>query len=326
MSVHSDSYSNLFRLHRVLIRCNIAHIRTFFKIGAGHQVTGQALDHNPRHWRSPPHHPHNLSCPVLTNDISSSILSIKNNVGDVVATAFVWNYSTTEVFLLTNYHKWTVDEFNYCFPPSTNKKRTRNGNKSSEQDPQHLTLSRDNFEHEFVLESEMFQFYEKEYDFAVLKFPIGGFNMPKIRIRLDDPPNLEVHAVGYIGHNGSFSISSGQVVCAIPEGFGMNMPSTGGLSNAAIIADTSGRAVGYMGVNLNTSWANNEHLSYAYRFDHLMIVTNRDLNHSKLYMSKGSSCDGKTIPYGTRSGILKSEKRPSEAPTRACKKRSKATK
>lgn len=229
----------------------------------------------------------------LIDKISSSILSIKDLYGVVIATAIVWDYSTTEVFLLTNYHTWAVDEFKYCFPPSKTKKETLKRKKSG-QDPEHLTLSSGDFEHTFVVTSEVFQFYEKEEDFAVLKFPINGFTMPKIPVRLDVLVTLKVHAFGYIGHTSQFNISSGEVSSMIPEGFTMNLLSAGGFSGAAIIADTFGRAVGYMGGNLDASKENNsQHQSYGFRFDRVITVTKRQLTPTKPQLGKGSSCGGK---------------------------------
>lgn len=188
----------------------------------------------------------------FNDKICSSVLSINNSDGAVTATAIVWDYTATEVFLLTNYHTWDMDVFKYCFPPTKSMKRKR-----PDQDPEHLSFNSGDFVNSFVVTSEVFQFYSREEDFAVLKFPIDGFVVPRITLRLDVFATLKVLVLGYNGHTSQLNISGGEVSGLIPQGFTLNLLSAGGFSGAAIIADKFGRAVGYMGRNLNTSEKNN---------------------------------------------------------------------
>ena len=85
---------------------------------------------------------------------------------------------------------------------------------------------------------------------------------------------MAVHAFGYIGHTNRLNITGGEVSGFIPEGFTMNLLSAPGYSGAAIIADGYGRAVGYMGGNLDASEdKNSQHRSYAYKFDQVILAT-----------------------------------------------------
>ena len=130
---------------------------------------------------------------------------------------------------------------------------------------------------EFDLDSSLFSHYQKEYDFAILSLPSENFNMPRIPITLVGVDlTLKIHALGFIGHHGKYSITDGIVSSIIPGGFTMNLLSAPGFSGAAILADFQGRAVGYMGGNLDCSAAKNaQHQSYAFKFDDVAIATRR---------------------------------------------------
>ena len=118
--------------------------------------------------------------------------------------------------------------------------------------------------------------------------------IPYNPVRLDVFVTLKVHAFGYIGYSSQFNISSGEVSSLIPEGFTMTLLSAGGYSGAVIIADTFGRAVGYMGGNLDVNKENNsKDQSYGFKFDRVMIVTNRQLTPTKRQLGKRSSCGAK---------------------------------
>lgn len=212
----------------------------------------------------------------LIDRISSSVLCVSDvKSGEVIGTAIVWDHtSENEVLLLTNYHTWDVDEFSYCFPPP--QKKSKNKRKFS-LDPVNLRLRNEkNFVHEFVLTSDLFYKWEKDEDFAVLKLPSTGFTMSRIPIYLVVSLTLKIHAFGYIGHTKQFNVTGGEVSGMIPEGFVMNLLSAGGFSGAAVLADVCGRAVGYMGGNLDASKdKNSQHQSYAFRFDRVIHATGR---------------------------------------------------
>jgi hypothetical protein len=53
----------------------------------------------------------------IIDRIGSSVLCVSNSDGDVIATAIVWDYTDTDVLLLTNYRTWDSSDFRYCFPP-----------------------------------------------------------------------------------------------------------------------------------------------------------------------------------------------------------------
>ena len=99
--------------------------------------------------------------------------SITNSENVVIATAIVWDFTNSEVLLLTNYHTWNQDEFKYCFPPESKNstpKRKRH-TLDNEQGPVQLTLSSGEFKYKFVVTSEVFHSYEENEDFVVLKLP-----------------------------------------------------------------------------------------------------------------------------------------------------------
>lgn len=191
-----------------------------------------------------------------------------------ISTAIVWDYvdSDTQVLILTNYHTWNErNEFAEVFPPLKTKKRAK-----TENDPLILRLSNAGFIYEFALKSEMFFKYAMHEDYAILKLPANGFTMERIPITLQVSLTLRIHAVGYVGHTQQLNITGGEVSSFIPEGFTMNLLSAPGYSGAAILSDYLGRAVGYMGGNWDSS-KSEQRQSYAYRFDHVILATGREL-------------------------------------------------
>lgn len=221
----------------------------------------------------------------LIDRIKSSILCVSNSDGDVIATAIVWDYTSTDVLLLTNYHTWDCAEFSYCFPPDKKRQKSKTGgaqraSKHDDADVEVVSFHNDDgFSREVPVRSSTFYRYERDEDFAVLKIAKDGFNMPRIPVNLAVSLTLKIHAFGYIGHTKRFNVSGGEVSGLIAEGFAMNLLSAGGFSGAAILADGYGRAVGYMGGNMDVSRdKNSQHQSYAFRFDRVMVVTNRQIS------------------------------------------------
>eukprot|EP01039_Chlorochromonas_danica_P011368 gene11366-12698_t len=235
--------------------------------------------------------------------IRSSVLILSNEEGEVLATVIVWDYTDSKVLLLTNYHTWDSREYKYCFPPklpakkSTSKPKASRKRKTQQHEDNHVVLTlgnNDDFEHKFIVTSDVFHSWEKDEDFAVLTLPKVGFTMPRIPISLCVSLTLKIHAFGYVGHTKQFNVSGGEISGLLPDGFAMNLLSAGGYSGAAIIADGCGRAVGYMGGNLDASKEkNSQHQSYGYRFDRVFHATGRQL------MTPTNSPAGK----GTRSAV-----------------------
>jgi hypothetical protein len=132
---------------------------------------------------------------------------------------------------------------------------------------------------EFNLDSSLFSHYNSEYDFAILSLPRENFNMPRISVTLVGVDlTLKIHALGFIGHDGNYSIADGIVSSIIPGGFTMNLLSAPGFSGAAVLVDVQGRAVGYMGRNLDnssTTVKNSQHQFFALKFDDVVIATRR---------------------------------------------------
>lgn len=231
---------------------------------------------------------------AIIDRLKSSVLSICDNEDPtkIIATALVWDYSKDEVLILTNYHTWT-DEYSYCFPPppppdspitpKNKKKKGKNQKKrklssSSESDldvhdPAHLILkNEDGFNYQFTLTSEVFYTWGRHADFAVLKFP-------RIPIFLIPCPTMYVHAIGYVAHTSNFLLTGGEISGIGAETFTMNLLSAPGYSGAAIVSDYLGRAVGYMGGNLDfAKEKNSQHQSYAYKFDMVMLATDRKVS------------------------------------------------
>lgn len=201
-------------------------------------------------------------------------------IDSIIATAIVWDYTDTHVLLLTNYHTWDTEEFQYCFPPKTKdtKKNTKhNKRKLNEDDPVKLKLhNEDDFNYEFTVTSDLFYKCNEEDDFAILKLPKVGFTMSRIPVWLGISLTMKVHAFGYIGHTGKFNVSNGEVSGLITDGFATTILSAEGYSGSAIIADGNGRAIGYMGGNLDASKdKNSQHQSYCFRFDPVIRTTSR---------------------------------------------------
>lgn len=219
----------------------------------------------------------------LIERISASVLCISDaSTEEVIGTAVVWDYLPTDVLLLTNYHTWDDSEFRYCFPPGQKKKKRKMG--EGEEDPVTLILTDKDkkFSYQFVLTSDMFYKFAAEEDFAVLKLPKAHFSMLRIPVTLGVSLTLKVHAFGYTGHTkGGFNITGGEVSAFIPEGFAMNLLSAPGFSGAAIVVDGYGRAIGYIGGNLDASKEkNSQHQLYGYRFDHVIKATGRETSPS----------------------------------------------
>lgn len=229
---------------------------------------------------------------------SLSVLSVSvcenGNDDSMIANAFVWDYTDSEVLILTNYHTWKSEEFKYCFPPKPKQKvgRKRKVSDNDDQDPVTIVLhnSDDNFEHKFVVTQDLFKYVDESDDFAVLQLPKAGFAMQRIPVSLGVSTTLCIHAIGYVGHTGMFNVTGGEVSGLIPEGFTMNLLSAPGFSGAAVIADHTGRAVGYMGGNLDASnHKNSQHQSYGYRFDQVLRATNRQHSPANSPAGKGES-------------------------------------
>lgn len=242
--------------------------------------------------------------------ISSSILCLKQaNDDSVISTAIVWDYSETNVLILTNYHTWVTDEFRPFFPPLM-KPRKKCSDSDEEEDNVKLFLCdwKDKIVLKFDLESSLFSHYHKEYDFAILSLPREKFDLPRVPITLVGVDlTLNIHALGFIGHHGKYSIANGIVSSIIPGGFTMNLLSAPGFSGAAILADVRGRAVGYMGGNLDSSNdKNSQHQSYAFKFDDVAKATNRQDSPANSPSFKTSS-SGKAEPRKARNKRIASE-------------------
>jgi hypothetical protein len=233
--------------------------------------------------------------------MKSSVLGLswKNVEGEdeIFATVIVWDFTDSEVLLLSNYHTWDCTEFKSYLSPSKSgggggkkssksgggggkKSSKRGGGGGDEQEHEELTLRNENgFEHKFVLTSEMFRCYGEAEDFAVLQLPKEGFTMERIPISLDVSLTLKVHSFGYVGHTQKFNVACGEVCSFLGYlEFTTNINSAGGYSGAAIVADSLGRAVGYMGGNLDANaQMNSQHQSYAIKFDAVVHATDRQV-------------------------------------------------
>jgi hypothetical protein len=217
---------------------------------------------------------------------------MSNDEGEVVATAIVWDYTDSEVLLLTNYHTWDSNEFRYCFPPTKKKTAGKRKAEAKEDTPVNLTLNNDDgFEHVFIVTSDIFHSVEEEEDFAVLKLCKAGFTMPRIPISFSVSLTLKIHAFGYVGHTKQFNVSGGEICGFVPEGFVMNLFSAGGYSGSAIIADSCGRAIGFMGGNFDASnEKNSQHQSYGFRFDRVVQATKRKVTPTSSPAGKSGNC------------------------------------
>ena len=234
----------------------------------------------------------------MIDRLSLSVLSVsvreKDNEDNLIASAFVWDYTDNDdVLILTNYHTWTCEEFKYCFPPTESKKKGGRKRKVTHQDPVQIVLHNAdiNFECTFVVTGDMFKYCNETQDYAVLQVANdGNFTMPRIPVYLGVSITLRIHAMGYPAHTGSLNVTGGEVSGYITYGFTMNLLSAPGLSGAAIICDSIGRAVGYMGGNLDVSKEKNaQHQSYGFRFDHIISATNRKESPSNSPAGKGGS-------------------------------------
>lgn len=224
-------------------------------------------------------------------------------------TAIVWDYTDEKVQILTNYHTWDCEEFKNIFPPKQQdtlkkkakiSKNTKNKNDNEENDSIILTLSNSDFRMEFILISDVFLVWDINEDYAVIQLPKNGFCMSRIPIALSLRLTQRVHAFGYIGHTGEFNITPGEVCSIIPRGFTMSLLSAPGYSGAAILSDGLGRAIGYMGGNLDASAIkNSQHQAYAFRFDEVAIATRRQ-------ESPSSSPSGKVVDINSRRETLSS--------------------
>lgn len=194
----------------------------------------------------------------------------------MLATAIVWDYTQTYVLILTNYHTWERDEFLYCFPPLTQKKESMKRKRNVRLKLRH----KDGFHHIFDVTDKLFYKWNIESDFAVLKLPKNGFTMARIPISFDIARTLNIYACGYFDHlnSNSLNVTQGVVSGYIPRGFTMNFSSANGVSGAAVVADFYGRAIGYMGGSYDNPVSeakNSQPQGYAFRFDEVVLATNR---------------------------------------------------
>ena len=132
------------------------------------------------------------------------------------------------------------------------------------------------FSYNFELTSKVFYKWDEACDYAVLKLPKSKFNIERIPISYTVTQTLKTHAFGYIGHTRRFTITDAEVTSIIPEQFTINLLSAPGYSGAAIVVDYCGRAIGYMGGNLDASEdPNSQHQSYCFKFDQVVLATKR---------------------------------------------------
>jgi hypothetical protein len=126
----------------------------------------------------------------------------------------------------------------------------------------------------------MFHSCDETADFAVFQLPKEDFTMERIPVSLDVSLTLKVHSFGYVGHSQVFNVACGEVCSFFGDlNFTTNIQSAGGYSGAAIVADSLGRAVGYMGGNWDASaQMNSQHQSYAMKFDAVVRATGRQIS------------------------------------------------
>ena len=131
-----------------------------------------------------------------------------------------------------------------------------------------------------ALTRDMFICFSVEKDYAVIKFDSSQMaSVPqRIPISYTIAVTMPIHAFGFPGYkNGQAMVINGEITLIKQNRFQLSLLSAPGLSGSAIIADDSGRAVGYLGGAIDASNNNNsQQQSYAFKFDEVAACTNRD--------------------------------------------------
>jgi hypothetical protein len=160
-----------------------------------------------------------------------------------------------------------------------------------------LNFSSKDFNMDFTMSSNIFYKWNKEEDFALFQLPKTGFSMFRIPISLSVRQTQKKRDFVYIGRTEEFNISPGVVCFLKPHGFTMSLLSAPGYSGAAILSDGLGRAIGYLGGNLDASTEkNSQHQAYAFRFDDVVRSTRRK-------ESPSSSPGGKVVDRSSSSNL-----------------------
>jgi hypothetical protein len=98
----------------------------------------------------------------------------------------------------------------------------------------------------------MFKCFSVEKDYAVIRFycPQMAPILQRIPISYTIAMTMPIHAFGFPGYkDGQAMVINGEIIVIKQNQFQLSLLSAPGLSGSAIIADDSGRAVGYLGVH-----------------------------------------------------------------------------
>jgi len=123
---------------------------------------------------------------------------------------------------------------------------------------------------EETLTKEMFKYFSKTKDYAVIEFISRKLHSNQFYHGCDDASSC-VWVPGHL--NGQEMFTNGEITSINPHVFQLSFLSAPGLSGSAIAADDSGRAVGYLGGALDASHnSNSQHQSFAFKFDEIALT------------------------------------------------------
>lgn len=106
-------------------------------------------------------------------------------------------------------------------------------------------------------------------------------------------------------------VIGGEISAITYNAFWLSISSAHDLAGAALIVDDSGRAVGYLGNSRHP-----QHLSYAFKFDEVVALTNRDERAITTLVRSAPVQEGGRSRSGENVGVSMS---PSSRPRRSCK-------
>mmetsp|Transcript_26202 Transcript_26202/g.37509 ORF Transcript_26202/g.37509 Transcript_26202/m.37509 type:complete len:331 (-) Transcript_26202:445-1437(-) len=210
---------------------------------------------------------------IPENLIERTWASVVNVIipGELCTTGIIWDIIDDSILILTCYHSWKDLGI-----------LEKGKKKHSLSDPPIVHIKNNEMNTLFTeaVLRDMFECISYEKDYAVIRFynPQMASILQRIPISYTIAVTMPIHAFGFPGYkDGQAMVIDGEITVIKQNQFQLSLLSAPGLSGSAIIADNSGRAVGYLGGAQDASISNNsQHQSYAYKFDEVAARTHRD--------------------------------------------------
>ncbi len=212
-----------------------------------------------------------------------SVICIETEFSYATGIVFDKAEDSKTVYVLSNFHTWDDISYKKILPFDWNgkvKMECPSKKRKHTTDAEEISVTLKNHDGKTIchqnMRRDMFHCYDFEDDYAVIKFTFGdSSSIQRIPISYNITETMEVHAFGYVGYlsgneKGNYLITNDEITRINERGFQMSSLSAQGLSGSAIIADKVGRAVGYLGGNIDASKEKIHNISH---MDSLLVMS-----------------------------------------------------